>query len=53
MLCNKSLVAIGERREYVRECIVNKHGNDIVIPTDSADVPLKEFEVVDVREKRI
>ena len=49
MLCNKSLVAIGERRE----CIVNKYGNDIVIPTDAADDPLKEFEVVDVREKRI
>ena len=50
MLCNISLVAIGERRE----CIVNKYGNDIVIPTDAADDPLKEFfDVVDVRGKRI
>ena len=35
---------LGERCE----CIVSKYGKDIVIPTDSVDDPLKEFEVVDV-----
>ena len=36
-------------RLYERcEQIINKYGKDIVLPTDSVDDPLKEFEVVDV-----
>ena len=30
------------------EQTVNKYGKDIVLPTDSVDDPLKEFEVVNV-----